>query len=303
MTARAATSKLLSSKPVSPIPIFPDLAHIFTFFAGAETEPILEQPPVLLDSLLALIILSMEDIGQLPHEDDFDRFVLILTTCTSRHTYSSIRRLPTSLIHSHPSQDTRFKLIRKFLENEEVQHIKDSAIGWLKHEILEAAKSNETSIFLNLHYFMVIMPSLFSGIEPPDSDIVASWVQFAQISAPSIHAALGLFYILLSSQNLRQQLQLEKTYPYLRKALDPIKSTCHAFETDMTQNGGDGKIEAAVGEEICQVGMARSVRLISLVLSQIEDITREVFRPAELAQITEDDASAIQTVDDRTRNV
>ena len=81
-----------------------------------------------------------------------------------------------------------------------------------------------------------------------------------------------------SSQALRRQLQLEKTAKFFRaEVLSPLREVFRSFENDLTSKGGDGLIESAVGEEMCQVGIDRSVGLIGLILDQIEDLISEAF--------------------------
>lgn len=310
LAARAAMAELFSSGQVSPIAVFPNLAQIFDNFVGGHDTPeeiAFGQPQALLDSLLTLTVFSMQkSIGEPSNETEFRRFILSLTACTTRQSYNSIRRIPGTIVHSHPSHIVRFKTIRQFLEDDRYQLVKDSAIGWLKDEILEASKNSssspESSIFCNPHYFSVLFPSLFNSSElllNVSSDIVASWIKFSQTVTPSIHAALSLYYILVSSSTLRTQLQLEKTYIYFRnRFLEPLKSLLHAFERDLTQNGGEGKIESAVGENMCQVGMARSVSLISHAVEQVEDAVGDVFVAAddELQEPSTDDIARVDKI-------
>lgn len=309
LTARGAMAELFSQgQEISSIPVFPDLARIFSNFVGGPSNPItavFEQPSIFLDSLLTLSGFSTENsIGTPKDDEEFKDFTLALTACTTSQNYNSIRQLSTTVVHSHPSQVTRYRLIRKVLEDDSLHPIKESAVAWLKHEILDAAgqssESSTSNIFLNPHYFSVLLPSLFNSSDlflNVTSDIVTSWLKFSQSLVPPLHAALSLVYILISSPTLREQLQLEKSYLYLRRmVLEPLKSLCHAFETNLTQNGGDGRIEAAV--DMWQVGMSRSVGLISHVLGQVEDATGDAFvsSDAELQEPTADDLTRVEAI-------
>ncbi|RHZ63042.1 uncharacterized protein CDV56_101493 [Aspergillus thermomutatus] len=308
LAGRAAMVELFSSAQVTPIPVFPDLARIYSNFIGQVKTPdevAFGQPQPLLDSLLTLTALALRNnsIGEPTDDKEFYDLLLAVTACTTRQTYSVIRQLPEVIVHSHPSQSTRFKVIRRVLEDEQLQTVKDRAVGWLKKEILAAtaqSSNSATNIFLNPHYFSVLFPLLFNSADlflNVSADIAASWIRFSQTLAPSIHAALNLYYILLQSSTLRTQLQLEKTYPYFRsRFLEPLKTLCHAFEAEMTQNGGDGRIEAAVGEEMSQIGMARSVGLISHVVEQVEDALENAFASTDLGSL-EPSADDIARVD------
>jgi len=317
LAARLASTVLFSSgQEVVRIPVFPDLARIFSNFIGNDDSPdvaMLGHPQVLLDSLLALTVVSIDrPISNPTNDEEYENFVLLLTSCTSRQAYSAVRRIPAAVVHSHPSQISRFRLIRKVLESDKLQYARDSAIGWLKDEILSvaaptkatAATPTEPNIFGDPHYFSVLFPLLFNpAFLETSSDNVASFIRFSQSFAPSIHAALSLYYIILSSPDLRERLQLEKTYVYFRtKFLEPLKMLLHEFESDLTRNGGDGQIEAAIGEEACQIGMARSVGLISHIIEQVEGALRDAFdlEEAALKQPTADDIAKVADIRAKT---
>lgn len=309
LAARAAVAQLFSSGTIPPIKVYPDLARVLDNFVGnfgSLDEVAFEQPEVLLDSLLALAVLSLKDPVPAPSDEKgFTDFVISLTACTVRQTYSTVRRLPETVIHANPSQISRFKIIRKVLEDDHYRTIKDRAIDWLKNEILKAAKEPSTSgssIFLNPHYFSVVFPLIFASPSldiDVSSDLLTSWVKFTQLLSPSIHSALNLYYVLISSKQLRSQLQLEKTYAYFRsRFLDPVKSTCSAFIADLTENGGDGKIAASVGEDAVKIGTARSVNLILHVVEQVEDAVSEAFvlGDAELQEPSADDIARVDAI-------
>ncbi|KAL4975593.1 YAP-binding/ALF4/Glomulin [Aspergillus desertorum] len=308
LAARVAVRKLFSGK-ASQILVYPDLARIFNNFVGkfgSLDEVAFEQPHVLLDSLLALTVMSLQSPIPAPSDEcEFSNFVTSLTACTVRQTYNTVRRIPAAVIHANPSQVARFKVIRKVLEDVHYRTIKDRAVDWLKNEILKAAKKGsgpEPNIFLNPHYFSVLFPLLFASPfldSDVSSDLVTSWVQFTQTLSPSVHSALNLYYILISSTELRSQLQLEKTYMYFRnRFLEPVKSICGAFIADLTENGGDGKIEASVGEDMVKVGTARSVNLILHVVEQVEDAVNEAFvlGDAELQEPSADDIARVDAI-------
>lgn len=307
LAARVAMVELFSSGQVTPIAVFPDLAKLFSNFVGGFNTPdevAFGQPQPLLDSLLTLTVFSMENaIGEPSNETEFNNFVLELTACTARQNYNTVRRIPSSIVHSHPSEVTRFKLIRRVLEDDTLQTAKDSAIGWLKDEILATSEQTpDSSIFQNSHYFSVLFPLLFNSAHlflDVSSEIVASWIKFSQTLTPSIHAALGLYYILVSSPKLRDRLQLEKTYIHFRnRFLEPLKSLCHAFEADMTAHRGEGRIQAAVGDDMVEVGMARSVGVVSHTLEQVEDAVGDAFvlSDKELQEPSADDIARVEDI-------
>lgn len=281
LAARAAMAELFSSRQVTPLAVFPDLSRLFSNFVGGFKTPdevALGQPQPLLDSLLALTVFAMKSIiGQPSSDAEFNTFVLELAACTARQNYTSVRRIPSAIVHSHPSESVRFDLIRRVLEDDTLQGVKESAVGWLKDEILssQAQSSPSSSIFQNPSHFATLFPLLFNSsqlfLDVSSSAIVASWLTFSQTLAPSIHAALSLYYILLSSADLRARLQLDQSYPDFRtKFQEPLRSICRAFEADSTDQGGDGLIQAAVGEDMSVVGNALCGFTL-ITLDQVEE--------------------------------
>ena len=314
LAARAATAVLYSGHQPVSIPIYPDLASMYANFIGSSTpnEVAFGHPQALLDSLLALTVLSIGDgshknMIMAVDEKQFHDFVLSLTSCTARQSYVTIRLIPGIIVHNYPSLMARFRIIQQVLGDVKLQTLKDSGIGWLKEEILSAnqqvdkenanaesalkhnADDKEESIFLNPAYFSILFPLLFNpeaDLDLEDS-ILPSWTRFVQVTSSSIHSALSLFYILVSWPALRQRLQIPKTYRYFRtRFLEPLRAVCHAFAADLKMNGGAGLLEDAFGDGLVHAGMMRSVEIISAVLARIEDAVGDAF-VVDLAELEE----------------
>ncbi|CAG8009919.1 unnamed protein product [Penicillium salamii] len=280
LAARAAGATLFTSgQHLPPVSIFPDLSLIFKYFVGGAAnldEIAFGQPHALLDSLLAVTVYALQQpISPSSGEADFKDFVVTLTACTARQSHGIVRQIPTAVFQSHPSPETRFKLIYNILEDDHLASARDSAIAWLKEELL----AGSSTLFQDPHYFWALFPTLFSPVSAASSsDLVATWTRLTQTQGPPLHSALNLYYLLLSSTSLRSKLQLEKTVTFFRgHVLDPLRQIFHSFEIDLTAKGGEGVIEAAVGEEMCQVGNARSAGLIGLTLDQIEETITDAF--------------------------
>ncbi|KAJ5811556.1 YAP-binding/Alf4/Glomulin [Penicillium riverlandense] len=302
LAARAAGAILYGSgHPMPQLSIFPDMAKIFGYFVGGHDnldEVAFGQPHALLDSLLALTVhTTQQPIAKSSTESEFKDFILILTACTARQTHDIVRQIPASIVHSHPSQPTRYKLIRTILEDDRLQAARDSAISWLKQEIL-TTDALTANIFLDPLLFMVLLPLLCNLVPATSSasDLVACWTRLTQTQGPPLHSALSLYYLLLSSQPLRDGLQLEKSYKYFREhALKPLRQLFSAFDADLARNGGEGLIEAAVGEDTCGIGMTRC-GMISLTLDQIEETAGDAFGTdeTELQEFSEEDLGKVE---------
>ncbi|KAJ5257023.1 hypothetical protein N7478_013127 [Penicillium angulare] len=302
LAARTAGATLFASgQPVPKIPVFPDLSSIYKRFLG-ETDTLDEvaygQPQALIDSLLALTVYSLQGpIAASSTETEFKDFVITLTGCTSTKDYAIVRQIPAGIVHSHQSAVTRFKLIREILEDSRLQSARDSAVSWLKDEIIGTTVSD--TVFHDPIYFWTIFPLLFQSINTAaSSKLIDSWIRLTQTDGPAIHSALNLYFLLLSSP-LRDQLQLEKTVLFFRsQVLSPLRILFHTFEADLTSKGGDGIVESAVGEEMSQVGLSRSVGLIGLTIDQIEDVIGEAFGTddADLAKFSEADEKKAEEI-------
>ncbi|CAI7675301.1 unnamed protein product [Penicillium discolor] len=306
LAARAAGTTLFGSgQPPRRVSVFPELARIFNNFVGGQTsldEVAFGQPHALLDSLLALTVYSLQHPIETPSSDtEFKDFVVILTACTSRQSHGIVRQIPAAIVQSHPSPETRFKLIHNILEDDHLASARDSAIAWLKEELLPSSTQSSDNIFQDPLYFWALFPALFKPATAASSasDLVASWSRLTQTQGPPLHSALNLYYLLLSSPSLRERLHLEKTVKFFRgHVLGPLRQVFRSFEGDLIAKGGEGVIEAAVGEEMCQIGNARSVGLIGLTLDQIEEAVSDAFGSdeADLGEYSEVEEAKVSEI-------
>ncbi|KAJ5558455.1 YAP-binding/Alf4/Glomulin [Penicillium sp. DV-2018c] len=307
LAARASGAILFDSgHPLPPIPVFPKLAQIFNNFVGGYTnldEVAFGQPQALLDALLTLTVYALQQpIAPPPSELEFKNFVVTLTACTARQSHGIVRQIPAAIVQSHPSSETRFKLIHSILEDDGLSSARDSAIAWLKDELLRGpTASSSDSVFQNPLYFWAIFPALFKPVTVATStpDLVTSWSRLTQTQGPPLHSALSLYYLLLSSPSMREKLQLEKTFKYFRSHVsDPLRELFRTFEADLPAKGGEGVIESAVGEELCQIGNARSVGLIGLTLDQIQETASDAFGTDEgdLGEYSEADEAKVSGI-------
>ncbi|KAJ5418189.1 uncharacterized protein N7487_001739 [Penicillium crustosum] len=293
LAARAAGTTLFGSgQPPRRVSVFPELALIFNNFVGGQTsldEVAFGQPHVLLDSLLALAVYSLQPPSK-PRQ-----------AMPTRQSHGIVRQIPAAIVQSHPSPETRFKLIHKILEDDHLASARDSAIAWLKEELLPSPTKSSENIFQDPLYFWALFPALFKPATAASSasDLVASWSRLTQTQGPPLHSALNLYYLLLSSPSLRERLHLEKTFKFFRgHVLDPLRQVFRSFEGDLIAKGGEGVIEAAVGEEMCQIGNARSVGLIGLTLDQIEEAASDAFGSdeADLAEYSEAEEAKVSEI-------
>ncbi|KAJ6021090.1 hypothetical protein N7540_006594 [Penicillium herquei] len=308
LAARTSGATLFASgQSIPKTPIFPNLALIYKNFLGetdTSDQVSLGQPQALIDSLLALTVFSLQESTTAPSsETEFKDFVVALTGCTSNKDYGIVRNIPAELVHGNESAITRFKLIRTILEDDRLQSARDSAISWLKDEILKAPSSD--TIFRDPLHFGALFPLLFQSIQPASSmRLIDSFISLTQTDGPALHSALNLYLCLLLSPH-RDQLQLEKTVSLFRsQVIDPLRVLFHTFEADLTAKGGEGIIENFIGEEMTQIGLSRSVGLMGLTMYQIEDAISEAFGTdeADLAKYSAADEAKVEEIRQETKN-
>lgn len=287
LAARSSAATLFEGGETARIPIYPNMEVILSNFVGTGVadEAANEQAQALHDALLALTIISSRKEVETPADDEqFKNLLLALTRCSHRQTYNGLRNIPAIIVHSNPSLTSRFNLMQDIMQKDELLYARESAIGWLKDEILAAANTSDEhdNIFIDPQHFSKISSALYNTSTFQSLDmstgIVISWIQFSQSLAPYLHAALNLYYVIISSPQLRKRLEIENEYTLFRKNfLEPLKSICHEFEEDLTQNGGDGRIEDTVGEDMCQVGMAQSVGLLFHIIEQVDEKLNDLY--------------------------
>ncbi|KAF7716167.1 Uncharacterized protein PECH_005443 [Penicillium ucsense] len=317
LAARGAGATLYkgTTKSMPALPVFPDLAGIFTNFLGKNEnleEVAFGQPQALLDSLLALTVHSTQAEIATPSSDvEFTKLLTVLTACTARQSHGIVRQIPARIFHSHPSPITRFQIVRQILEDKRYLSIRDSAISWLKEEMLGTKLSeSEENIFHDALWFWSIFPLLLQPVHAEETtaaeNLVASWSRLTQTEGPSLHSALNLYFLLLSSEDLRQRLQLEKTVKYFRsQVLSPLRQVFRAFENDLQAKGGDGLIEAAVGTDTCQAGLTRSAGLMGLSLDQIEELINEHYGTddSDLQGYTDEEEASVEEIRNKTNKL
>ncbi|PGH10517.1 hypothetical protein AJ79_05445 [Helicocarpus griseus UAMH5409] len=286
LAARCAADKLLSSgQPVEPIPIFPDLAAIFSNFLGqgeSQYSTVLEEPEALVDSLLALaMISSCHPISAPRDQAQFDQFVMQLTACTRApgfRCFSRIARVPLTIFRSNPDSVARFDLVRKIFEDEDLEYAREPAVGWLKLELVAAIqKENEKdNIFVDPRHFAILFPHIYQPIPEnwltistaKTEHLINTWLAFTQQLLPFYLSILNLYYFLTQSPPLFHQLQVQKLHPYFRsKFLNPLKTFAQNISEDTEITA---RIEMEIGVEAEQMGEG-AADLILHIIGEIEE--------------------------------
>ncbi|OJD17107.1 hypothetical protein ACJ73_08824 [Blastomyces percursus] len=289
LAARSAADKLFSSgQPVKPIPVFPDLAVIFSNFLGESKFPystVMEEPEALVDSLLSLaVIASCNPISAPQNEAEFSQFIIQLTACACApgfRSFSRMARVPSTIFHSNPDAAARFNLIRKILENEDLQYAREPAIGWLKEELLAATAPNappdqKENILTDPSYFAILFQHIYKPI-PADwlalgtaktEDLINSWMTFTQHLLPYYISILNLYYFLTQSPALFERLQIQKLHPaFESKFLVPLMTFAQHISIDAEIKA---RVEMEIGDEAEQMGHS-AAELVLHIIGEIEE--------------------------------
>lgn len=298
LAARYATTILFESgRPVVETSVFPDLANIFSNFLGQPRLPAggtIGEPDVLVDSLLTLVVLSIERPVETPESDEqFENFVLSLVACSRTprlRRYNRIGRLAWTVFHSNPSSLPRYRLVRKVLEDQgDLAFAKETVVGWTKDEILSATKpaddksptKEEKNVFIDPKYFASLFPLIYdathlplekeSSPSSPLSPLTLLFLEFTQNLAPYHLAALNLYYLLTQSRDLRNRLEVADLDPHFGSHYkSQLIGQLFLFIEDKPSRGGDGIIEKELGEEAANNGM-HLIEIASHTMGLLED--------------------------------
>ncbi|EDN09321.1 predicted protein [Histoplasma mississippiense (nom. inval.)] len=232
LAARSAADKLLSSgQPVKAIPVFPDLAAIYSHFLGEGESPysvVMEEPEALVDSLFVRFnlirqILEDEDL-QYAREPAIGWLKEDLLAATTPNVHPGQKKNPFI-------DPTHFAILFPRI----YEPIPDD---WLS---LGTAKTDHP---------------------------INTWLTFTQHLLPYHLAILNLYYFLTQSATLYKQLQIQELHPaFESKFLAPLRTFVQQISTDAEIKA---RVEMEIGNEAEQVGQG-AAELMLHIIGEIED--------------------------------
>lgn len=236
LCALAASSSLFGAPSTIPqMKIFPDFAGIVQYCLSTDTSSQLgREPEDIIDAVLFLGNVILEQNPSLQISDDklFNQTLQRLSLL-SANTPSAVLRyqahlLISSILHRSPSPNSRLAFIKDTLEHCPYESLKASAVGWLKDEILNAQshnagsltkESDSPSIFSTSAILQTTAPLLLQdpsefinkerGSFLSGASAQAERFGFFQQQLPFILAVLNLLYLLLSSPDIFNALQIK----------------------------------------------------------------------------------------------
>ncbi|KAK2753158.1 hypothetical protein FQN54_007984 [Arachnomyces sp. PD_36] len=305
LAARYATTILFQSgRPVVKTSVYPDLAKILFNFLGQPRMPqggTFSEPDALADSLLTLVVLTLERPVEKPESDEqFENFVLSLVACSRTprlRRYNRIERLAWKVFHGNPSSLSRLRLVRKSLEDPgDLRFAREPAIGWIKDEILSPNnQEQEQNVFLDQKYIASLFPLIYDASDLPSSSeneptasssspfspLTLDFLEFTQKLAPYHLAALNLYYLLTQSKDLRNRLEVPKLdVHFFEHYKSPLLECIFRFIDDRPSRGGNGVLEKELGEEAAAAGM-QYPDLAAHTLGLLEDSVTDMLIEAQ----------------------
>ncbi|KAF2658607.1 DUF1760-domain-containing protein [Lophiostoma macrostomum CBS 122681] len=278
-----------SSNDDGAFSIFPEHAKLFDNFIGVlGPQSVGLEPEALLDAILSfgLIALENNNIGEPSDDEQFARYLQTSSLISANTPSPSLRYhahyITSTILRSHPSDLVRLTFIRDTLEHCPYENLKESAVGWLKGETLEANlshshdpdESHESSIFSTPVALSIVSPFLFPDLTSAWAsavEISESWMNF-RMELGFFLAALNFYYLLLTAKMLHGNLDiktLHEKHGISERYLTPLKQAIGRFKEALKEGG---ELAIAEGEE--GVGQA------STDLALLEDAIGRVERGA-----------------------
>ncbi|EEP79992.1 predicted protein [Uncinocarpus reesii 1704] len=290
LAARYTTTVLFGSAQLErPLTLYPEISTMFeNFINGAQTgsleEVTMEIPTPLLDSLLALALISGHfHPNTMPNNDsDFGKLVLSMVACTrapNLRQLSRVEKVPTKIFSENPSTQSKYNLIRQIFDDESLQYARESAISWFKHEVLAGASkpTDPSNPFISPQSFSVLfwvvykpLPDYYSDLNSlPTPALSTEWMRFISRLANFYTVALNFYYMLCKSGPLHSRLDLQGLdLEFRAKFLHPVREFAKSIrDNDVVSD----RIVEELGEDIARVGKS-AADVVLHVIGEIEAV-------------------------------
>ncbi|KAF1981598.1 DUF1760-domain-containing protein [Aulographum hederae CBS 113979] len=312
VTARKVAGILYGSDVTTPpVAIFPDHATIIkNFMGGRSPATIGMEPEALIDCILALGVLALEDnnIGEPEDNEAFSTYLHTISVISANTPSPSLRAhahyLTSTILRSHPDSTFRFSFIHDTLENCPFENLKESAVGWLKGETIEAnpmshrgshahdkgsesddeAYANKHSIFSTPLALGKLSPFLFPDLtlafsSTPAESLPETWAKF-RLELGFYMAALNFYYLLLVAKHLHEPLDikgLHETADIGGSYLGPLRKAVQIFGEDL-EKGQEGQLwnnEGDQGVKDAKMDIERLQELLGVVEGAVKRLNSE----------------------------
>ncbi|KAI1914229.1 YAP1-binding protein 1 [Ophidiomyces ophidiicola] len=295
LAARYSTAVLFdSTQPETNTSVYTNIPKIFeNFLTSNEKESIkevaAEAPIPLLDSLMTLTLISThhDPNSMILDENSFKKLLLTIVACVrvpSMCRLSRVERVPSALFHAYPNAQAKYDLIFSIFSDDELQYARESAISWLKQELLSttqnALASDIPNPFIKPNSFSTLfraiykpLPNSYSSLASlSTSALLAELINFTQRDSTLYISSLNFYYLLCKSDVLRQGLGIQELdADFRRDYLNPMKVCAQSLTNDPTISE---KVEKEFDEGLAH--LSKSVADIVLhVVGEIEIVEWE----------------------------
>lgn len=247
-----------------------------------------------IDAILFLGFSILNNDSKFVPPDDpqvFNEVLLQLAILSAESPSPSLRYhahvLTSSILSSHPSESVRLEFIRDTLEHCSYENLKASAVGWLKHELLnqheEQNLSNSHSLFQSPSTISTLAPFLFPNPRvlhrfPSSYSSESSQAEF--LAHHSFYlASLNLYYLLLSSPKFATTLQisaLTNKFGLRHNFLQPIHEIIHSIFEREDADDADDDDDVLHGGDFSLVALFDwNIKKIEGVIQNLEDKSRD----------------------------
>ncbi|KAI5306045.1 hypothetical protein KEM56_002441 [Ascosphaera pollenicola] len=256
LAARLAKLKLhgIGSFPHVSSAILAEILSHFSDELEQASDTATPEASALVDSILTLVIGSTNAEGKTSWNmgsDSYENLVKNVTTCTQSALYRgrlSAQKIATGVFTANPIAEQRYDLLCRLLSGQQKEGIfmKEPAIGWFKHELMELTLSDndeQNNPFLNPAKLSHIIRLAFSHLPVDPLVLNASttqtqelvgWMGFLQTALPAYLAYLNFYHFLTQSKavfdsiSLKQDIHPTVTEEFFR----PMRSILHDIVTD-----------------------------------------------------------------------
>ncbi|KAI9663446.1 MAG: hypothetical protein M1829_006084 [Trizodia sp. TS-e1964] len=168
------------------------------------------EPEAIVDALLAIGRYSFHndhftDLKDLDDDEftvELQKYSLLSSNSPSPSLRLNSHLLTTSLLQAHPSDMVRLSFIRDTLEHCPIENLKESAVWWLRDELMRARQNKDqgvTTVFNTPVAVEVLVPFLYPDLRKTAAgDGDEAWNNFV-CNFPFYNTALNFFYFLLCS--------------------------------------------------------------------------------------------------------
>lgn len=241
--------------------------------AGMGTGQLGTEPEALIDSVLALGLVSLEQnqIGEPKDDEQFNEYLqviaLLSSNCPNPNLRGHAHYLTSTVLRSQPDDNARLSFIRDTLEHCPFENLKVAAVGWIKGETIEAnpmtlpghagqshSSESSDSVFAKPLALDSLAPFLFPSLQADllTAPIQDAWMTF-QTNISFYLSSLNFLFLLLQARHIRESLaiaDLWKDADIAGSFLQPLRDAKKRFEQAL-KDGGElesEQSESAVAE-------------------------------------------------------